>query len=271
LLIGGANISRQLDSLKKKPPILVGSPGRILELAAMGKLSLHYVKKIILDEGDRLLDADFMDNIRKIMKGTQRDRQLMYFSASLSPVSRERAASLMKDPELADTRQKTVPSAIRHYYIECERRDKHESLRKLLHISGLGRALIFVNSPFHINAVYEKLSYHGVKCAKIFGETDKEGRRLAVSAFAEGRVRFLVASDIAARGMDFPDVTHVINFDFPENAENYLHRAGRTGRNGSGGVCLSLVNTTERPRVDKFARELSVVIEAKTFRYGKLW
>ncbi len=269
LLIGGANITRQLEAIKQKPRILVGSSGRILELVEMKKLSLHFVKKIVLDEADRLLKDNFIGDVSAVIKKTQKDRQLLMFSASIHDDDRNRAA-VFSELVFIDLRKCMIPDTIEHIYIVCELRNKFETLRKLLHTRGVEKAIVFVNSPYHINAVCEKLNFHKIKSAPIYGEVKKAERAQAAADFASGRINVLVASDLVSRGLDVKGVTHIINLDFPNRTEDYIHRAGRCGRMGTRGVSASIVIPAEIEKLKKCGRQLKIEFSEKAVDFGKL-
>lgn len=270
-MIGNVNISRQIDKLKEKPHILVGSSGRILELIQKRKLSAQTVKTIVLDEADRLLDDNNRDSVKAVIKTTQRDRQLLLFSATFTPAVREQAEGLTQAAvwvELAD--ETKVPAGITHLYVVAEQRDKFELLRKLTGHLAVQKALVFINKSENILAVTEKLAYHGIAVAGLHGSSLKNERKKAMDDFRSGRVKLLVVSDLAARGLDIPDVTHVFNLEFPEDPKLYLHRAGRTGRAGKSGTVLSLVTSGEAALIPRLAKILNIEITAKKLLHGKL-
>lgn len=271
-LIGQVNIARQLDALKAKPQIIVGSAGRILELIQKRKINAQTVKTIVLDEADRLLDDANWKTVAAVVGTTLRDRQLLLFSATMPPPALTRAKELLREPELVAVRGGSeVPADIAHMYFLTEQRDKIELLRKLAHHLDIGRAIVFINNSDAIATMTAKLNYHGLAAAGIYGGAAKEERQKALADFGGGNVRFLVASDLAARGLDIPGIDYVINMDIPEEPQLYLHRAGRTGRAGRGGTAISLAAFREKDLLGKIARVLNISIKAKRLAGGRVY
>ncbi|CUH97363.1 hypothetical protein P22_3491 [Propionispora sp. 2/2-37] len=270
-IIGNVNISRQIDKLKETPHMIVGSSGRILELIQKRKIVAQTVKSIVLDEADRLLDDQNIDSVKNVIKTTLRDRQLLLFSATFSRTVQTRIKELLKDPVVVQVKaQAKVPADIEHFYFVAERRDKIEVLRKLTFHMNVKRALVFINQGDQVGVVTEKLNYHGFNAVGLHGGSLKNERKKAIEDFRNGKARLLVASDLAARGLDIAGVRHVFNLDLPEEAEIYLHRVGRTGRSGQKGTAISLVTAGEIQRLKKFAQALRVTVIAKKLLKGKI-
>ncbi|NLP41320.1 MAG: DEAD/DEAH box helicase [Veillonellaceae bacterium] len=272
LIIGNVNVARQIEKLKDKPHIIVGSSGRILELIQKKKISAPAVRTIILDEADRLLDDNNIDSVKAVIKTTLRDRQLMMFSATMPGPVLDKAKDLMREPGVISAKgQANVPQDISHMYLVAEQRDKIEMLRKLVGHLKIERALVFINKSDNIETMVEKLNYHGLKAAAIHGDADKHGRKAAIDAFRKGNIKLLVASDLAARGLDIPGITHVFNLDMPETAQIYLHRVGRTGRAGRSGTAISIVTVKEADLLKKFEKILKITIAAKKLARGQVF
>ena len=273
LIIGTAGIQRQIERLKEKPPLVVGSTGRILELIRRRKIQAHLVKTIVLDEGDRLLaDGNFAD-VQAVIKTTLRDRQLVLLSASVDGQTKKRAAELMKENALfldGTTQNIAVPKQIAHDFILTTHREKFVMLRKVLAGLKPEKAIVFLNNPENIEVTVDKLNYHGIAASGIYGQAGKLERKNALEDFRTGRVRVLVASDLGARGLDIVGVTHVINLDIPEDATHYLHRAGRCGRQGAQGHVISLVTPYERRWIHRYEKQWGLVFGQKDMAYGKL-
>ena len=268
-IIGNVNIKRQLESLKEKPHIIVGSAGRILELITMKKLKSHGVKTIVIDEGDRMIDEDNIEGVKAIIKTTLRDRQIMVFSATISLKVVEIAKTLMKDPEVIKVGDKSVVNPnIEHMYFVVEKRDKLILLRKLISATKPEKAIIFINKSDEVEITTSKLSYHGLKVEGIHGTSDKINRKKAIDDFNEGKIQLLVASDLAARGLDIAGVTHIFNLDIPENSKDYLHRVGRTGRMGARGLALSIVVERELDLIKSYEKDFNIEIQQKDIRMG---
>lgn len=270
-IIGSANIARQIDKLKEKPQIIVGSSGRILELIKKKKIVAQTVKTIVLDEADRLFDEHNFACVQDVIKTTLRDRQLLFFSATFPPAVIEKAKALMKEPTVIQVGGMTeVPKDISHMYLVTEQRDKVVLLRKLTYHLGVRRALVFINKSENIQEMTEKLNYHGLKAGGLYGSALKNERKKALEDFRRGKISLLVASDLAARGLDIQDVTHVFNLDFPEDPQIYQHRVGRTGRLGKSGTAISLVTSSEAIRLKKFAKILKIDISEKKLAKGNV-
>lgn len=273
LIIGTAGIRRQMERLKEKPQIVVGSTGRILDLIRKKKIQAHLVKTIVLDEGDRLMDDGNLAAVEAVIKTTLRDRQLVLLSASVSEEAEKRARGLMKEEVLfveGGTQTGAVPENIHHYFILTAPREKFLMLRKVLAGEKPEKAMVFLNNPENIEVTVDKLCYHGIAAAGIYGLAGKTDRKNALEDFRAGRVSVLVASDIGARGLDIPGVTHVINLDIPEDPTHYLHRAGRCGRQQAEGTAISLVTPYERRWIHKYEKAWGLKFRQKDMAGGKL-
>lgn len=244
-LIGSANIKRQIDNLKAKPHILVGSAGRILELIRKKKVLAHTIKTIVIDEVDKLLDKNNLPTVKDIIKVTPKQTQIMMFSATLNGKTLDIAKTLAEDINVVSVKNNKVNENINHNYIKTDSRKKVETLRKLLNALKSPKVLVFNNDSYTTNTSVEYLSFNNVKVAAIGGNGKMEDRKRALENFRKGKINVLIASDIAARGLDIKGVTHVVNFDIPEDSKDYLHRAGRVGRAGESGEVFSLVDDKE--------------------------
>ena len=270
-IIGEVNIARQIDKLKEKPHLLIGSAGRVLELIQKKKINAQTIKTIVLDEADRLLDDNNSAAVAAVIKTTQKDRQLLLFSATIPQETLVAAAQWLRDPvHAAIQNDSPLPSGITHVYFLAEARDKVVVLRKLLAGIQPERALVFVNTAPAIAETVAKLNFHGVAAAGLHGSANKAERQAAMQDYREGRVRILVASDLAARGLDIDGVDNVINLDLPETAQSYLHRAGRTGRAGASGRVFSIVDRGESRRIHSLRKSLRIAITEKQLSYGEI-
>lgn len=268
-VIGNVNIARQVEKLKEKPHIIVGSSGRILELIQKKKINAATIKTIILDEADRLLDDQNIDCIKAVIKTTMRDRQMLLFSATITLAAFTRAQELMREPVMISAAgQDKVAPEIEHMYIVSDQRDKTEALRKLARIIQGERGLVFVNKSEEIDLTVDKLNYLGLSAAGIHGSSVKTDRKKALEDFRAGRIQLLVASDVAARGLDIQGVDYIFNLDLPEDPQVYLHRAGRTGRAGREGIAVSIVNQREAAFISKIEKALQITIAARHIERG---
>ncbi|EJP6471314.1 DEAD/DEAH box helicase [Clostridium sporogenes] len=270
-IIGEANIKRQIEKLKEKPHIIVGSPGRILELIKKKKITAHTVKTIVIDEGDKLLDKNNIKVVKDVIKTTLKERQLMLFSATITESSLNIAKDLMKEAEVIKVKeQNTVNENIKHLYITGEHRERIEVLRKLIASINPKRAIVFINRNEEIELTTLKLQYHKIKAYGIYGAAEKEQRKKALEDFRLGKVQILVSSDLSARGLDIKDVTHIFNLDLPENPKEYLHRVGRTGRASEEGTAISIITEKEKALIRKYEKEFNINIEEKKIYKGTL-
>ncbi|HNR03232.1 MAG TPA: DEAD/DEAH box helicase [Bacillota bacterium] len=270
-IIGEVNITRQIEKLREKPNIIIGSAGRVLELIKRRKINAQTVRTIVIDEGDRMLDEHNLGTVREVIKTTLRDRQLMVFSATIGEKALSTAREFMKDPQVVriEDRGKISPD-IRHIYLAAEKRDKIEVLRKLAASMKPERAIVFINKSEELQLTAAKLKYHHLSACDISGSSSKEERKKALEGFRKGDIKLLVASDIAARGLDIKGVTHIFNLDLPEDPKGYLHRAGRTGRMGEPGTVVSIVTEREVPFLRKCERDLKIKIYEKIIARGKV-
>ena len=270
-IIGEVNITRQIEKLREKPHIIVGSAGRVLELIKKRKINAQTVKTIVIDEGDRMLDEHNLSTVKDVIKTTQRDRQLMLFSATISDRTLNTAKELMKEPQVIRVEDAGAANPnITHMYITAEQRDKIEVLRKLVATINPERAIVFLNKSEELQLLTTKLKYHHLNAYDISGSASKEDRKKALEGFRKGDIKLLVASDIAARGLDIKGVTHIFNMDLPADPRGYLHRAGRTGRMGEAGTAISIVTEKEVPFIRKCERELDIKISRKEVYKGAI-
>jgi superfamily II DNA/RNA helicase len=270
LLIGGTSMERQLDKLKAKPHVVVGSPGRIRDLMKMRKLKAQSVATIVMDEADRLLVGETLGVVRAILEYAPGTRQLVFASATEQPESTALMAELAPRVVTLKPGAAAVNEDITHLYLECEPRDKLKLLRQLLSAMNPERALVFAAQNDLAERVTSQLDHHGIAVAELHADFDKLDRKQAMDDFRAARVRVLVASDMAARGLDFPGVTHVFNVDAPRQSRAYLHRAGRTGRAGEKGVAVTILGEDELRLVKRYESELGITLTRVRLREGRV-
>lgn len=256
-LIGGANTARQIEKLKKKPTIAVGTPGRLNELVKAKKLKLHELHYIVLDEADQLLGRESRVMIKSFIDGSNHDRQVALVSATITDDIDALADEWMKEPVRLKVRLEDMPDQgkVIHSFMKVSVREKTDLLRKLSYIEGL-RGLAFVNNLDQLLMKETKLQYLNAPIAVLHAEMKKEERKNALESFRKGKIRILIATDVAARGLDISGLTHVIHVDVPHNQEQYLHRSGRTGRAGKDGEVLTLLTSFEEKEYKRYTREL---------------
>ncbi len=272
-IIGEANINNQIAKLKEKPQLIVGTPGRILDLIKKRKINCQTIKTVVIDEMDNLLDNTNEQTILDILKSMLRDRQLAAFSATASGHTMELLLQHMHDPAIVKIEQQArMNPNIDHFYLVGEQRDKFVQLRKLLHAldEEAERILIFMNDGPELDFLVDKLNYHKIRTYSLHGIVSKEERQRAMEDFRRGKIKILVSSDLAARGLDIPDITHVINMDFPAEPNEYIHRAGRTARGERKGQCFSLVNPRELAALRIYQREFGIKVMPVHLVKGKI-
>ena len=247
LIFGGVPINRQIRACAGGVDIVVATPGRLLDLLNQRAVTLSEVEVFVLDEADRMLDLGFMRDIQKIVGLLPKQRQNLFFSATMPKEIARFAASLLKDPvEVSVTPPSTTVERIAQSVIHVPNRDKQAMLHRLLGDPSIARALVFTRTKHGADRVVKHLNAAGIKADAIHGNKSQNARERALGAFRTGQSRLLVATDIAARGIDVDGVTHVINFDLPNIAETYVHRIGRTARAGADGAAISLCGEDER-------------------------
>ena len=264
--IGGANVKRQLEKLKKHPQIAVGTPGRMLELIKQKKLKMHEVKTIVLDEGDQLLVPEHTETVKQIIKSTLGDRQVVLFSATLPGPIVKLAKEFMNEAEVVTVEKDDTIDAekVDHIYFYTEPRERIKLIEKISRLKAL-KALVFVKDIGNLSVLAEKLQFKQIKASVLHSDLNKIERQKALKDFREGKTSLLIATDVAARGLDIQGITHVVHYDFPKDRNQYVHRSGRTGRFGASGTVISLVTEREERELKKFARELGVPVEVKRF------
>ena len=270
LLIGGTPLDRQLDKLKKKPQVVVGSPGRIAELIAKGKLKTKSLSAVVIDEADRLLNDESALAVRSIIQAAPPARQLIFASATSERRSLEEIAEIAPDVIMLQAGAAAVNANIEHFYLVCEERDKPDELRKLLHALDPERAIVFVHRNDVAERIAAKLAHHHIPVADLNAALYKEDRKRSMDGFRSGAIRVLIASDVAARGLDIKGVTHIFNFDVPTLSKAYLHRVGRTGRAGAKGLAVSLVTEIEARLIRRYEEELHIGLQQIRMREGRL-
>jgi superfamily II DNA/RNA helicase len=268
LLIGGTATTRQIDKLKARPHVVVGSPGRIAELIERGKLKTPHIRSIVIDEADRLLNEESLHWIEKIVGAAPPGRQLIFASATIEPQTRAVLGTLSPDAVMLRAGDAAVNENIEHLYLICEDRDKPDVLRKLLHAFDVPRSIVFVHRNDVAEEVAAKLAHHKLTVADLNAQLGKLDRKLAMDGIRSGSIRIMIASDLAARGLNIPEVTHVFNLDVPTLSRAYLHRVGRTARAGARGIAVSLVTETEARLVRRYEQELGITLQCVRLRDG---
>lgn len=258
LFVGGANLKRQVEALRDKPRIVIGTPGRLAELLNLKKLSVHFVKTVVLDEGDRLMAEEQLPSVKVLLKAAMRDVQVVLASATLSGKAADTAESIMKEPVTVTAAG--LDSAVTHTAVICQRREKYKALRTVIRSENITRGLLFLRSALEAEEAAERLNYHGIRTLALSSAEDGPARKAALNSLRDGGTAILAATDAAARGLDIQGLTHVINMDPPRDKTEYLHRAGRTGRMGKPGAVITLATENEGLMLRTMARSLNIDI-----------
>ena len=246
VMFGGVNINPQISSLRKPLDILVATPGRLLDHVQQKTVDLSGVEVFVLDEADRMLDMGFIRDIRKVLALLPKQRQNLLFSATFSDEIRSLARGVLNNPtEVSVARRNTASELVTQAVVMTEQSHKRDLVSHIIRESGWHQVLVFTRTKHGANRLAEKLSKDGLSAAAIHGNKSQAARTKALAGFKSGEVAVLVATDIAARGLDIDQLPQVVNFELPNVPEDYVHRIGRTGRAGSAGSALSLVDKTE--------------------------
>ncbi|PWL27990.1 DEAD/DEAH box helicase [uncultured Roseivirga sp.] len=250
VIFGGVNQNPQIRALRNGVDVLIATPGRLLDLVGQGHISLAHVEILVLDEADRMLDMGFHRDIKKILPLLPSKRQNLLFSATFSKEIKELAGSFLQDPVLVEVNpENSASEQVQQFLYHVDRKQKSEVVLKMIKEGDWQQVLIFMRTKHACNRLSVKLNKNGITAAAIHGEKSQGARTKALAGFKKGTVRVLVATDIAARGLDIPLLPYVVNFELPKAAEDYVHRIGRTGRAGANGEAISLLDAEEFPLV----------------------
>ncbi len=247
VIFGGVGQQPQVDALRRSPEILVATPGRLLDLMGQGFVHLNSIEMFVLDEADRMLDMGFIHDVRRIIKALPARRQTLLFSATMPQDIQDLADHMLVNPVRVEvTPQATTVEKIAQSVFFVEKKDKRALLEYLLEDGAVRRVLVFTRTKHGANKLAEQLERAHFQAEAIHGNKSQSARERALANFKNGKTRVLVATDIAARGLDVDDVTHVINYDLPNEPESYVHRIGRTARAGAEGTAFSFCDSDER-------------------------
>lgn len=266
VIFGGVGQASQVGALRGGLDILVATPGRLLDLMNQGHAKLNKVEIFVLDEADRMLDMGFINDIRKILPKLPAKKQTMLFSATMPKEIAELAAKILHQPKRVEvTPQSTTVEKIDQRIIHCKKADKYQLLRKIITEESSNLTLVFTRTKHGANKVVDYLNHYQIPCAAIHGNKSQTARETALENFKMGKIKVLVATDIASRGIDVKGVTHVINYDLPMEPEAYVHRIGRTARAGEEGDAISFCDETERDTLKKIERIIGIKLPADNY------
>jgi superfamily II DNA/RNA helicase len=250
LLIGGVQMGDQVKALEKGVDVLIATPGRLMDLFGRGKIMLNDCNLLVIDEADRMLDMGFIPDIEEICSKLPASRQTLLFSATMPPPIQKLASKFLKEPKRVEVaRPATANVNIDQRLVEVKAADKRETLRKLLREEGVKTAIIFSNRKSTVRELTTSLRRARFAAGQIHGDMDQSDRIAELDRFKSGEINILVASDVAARGLDVKDVSHVFNFDVPWQPDDYIHRIGRTGRAGAKGIAITLATREDADQV----------------------
>lgn len=263
-LFGGINTTGQADKLAAGADIVVATPGRLLDHIRLGNISLANVKHLVLDEADRMLDMGFITDIQQVIELTHTDKQILLFSATFPPAMKQFAGSVLRHPKYVQvTPENTTAETVRHVVYPVEQSRKQELLSELIGKKNWQQVLVFVNMKDVADELVSELVLDGIPAIVCHGDKTQGARRRALREFKEGKVRVLVATEVAARGIDIEGLPRVVNYDLPYLAEDYVHRIGRTGRAGNEGQAISFVAREE----EQVLVHIEELIEQQIKRY----
>ncbi|MCH7548196.1 MAG: DEAD/DEAH box helicase [Candidatus Krumholzibacteriota bacterium] len=246
VVLGGVPIGPQIRALSKKPDIVVATPGRLLDLTSQGHLRLNSIEMLVLDEADRMLDMGFIHDMRKIVKLIPKDRQTLLFSATLTQDIARLASNMLRNPSFVEVTPTAIESGkISQKVLFVRRSDKLALLSTILRDESVGRTLVFTRTKHKADRVMRSLTRDGISADSIHSNKTQNARGRALSRFERGTTQVLVATDIVARGIDVDGISHVVNYELPNDAESYVHRIGRTARAGADGTAYSFCDADE--------------------------
>lgn len=267
LFTGNAPMRRQIEMLKEKPVIICGTAGRLLELIRLQKLKTHELLACVFDEADRLVKKEMKNDTYELLEKMPKNTQLIACSATIN----EAVKNLIPDAEYLELPPEDVlRKKITHIAIYAEPRKKIDMLCKFLRVVHPEKLLIFASRQEQVRNITERLLFRKIECTALFSKQDKFERKLALDDFRQGKVRTLITSDLAARGLDIPGITHVVQMDFPEEKDFFIHRAGRTGRAGENGMNVVIGDEYEMRKYAALEKQLKIVVYPKILYDGKM-
>lgn len=259
---GGARIDKQISSLKKGAQIVVATPGRLIDLIKRKAVKLQTVDRVVLDEADEMLNMGFKEDIDAILEQTPQNKRVWLFSATMPKAVRQIAQNYMDNPkELVIGQKNSSPQNITHQFVMMKERDRYQALKRILDYYPDIFGLIFCRTRRETGQIADKLEREGYDVVALHGELSQSQRDAAMKKFRDKTVRILVATDVAARGIDVDNISHVIHYNLADDAENYTHRSGRTARAGKSGISIALINTREKSKVSQIEKAANIRFE----------
>jgi ATP-dependent RNA helicase RhlE len=270
LVLGGVSRYSQVKKMAPGVDILVATPGRLTDLVREGEINLSDTRWLVLDEADRMLDMGFIHDVKRIAKATHRDRQTALFSATMPAEIEGLARGIMKDPVHVEVApQGTTAVEIKQSVVLARVKQKRQVLSAMLADEAMRSVIVFTRTKHGADRVTRDLERDGFDAAVIHGNKSQNARQKALNGFRDGSVRILVATDIAARGIDVPGISHVVNYELPDEAESYVHRIGRTGRNGADGIAVTLCDPGENAKLRQVERIIRMKLDVTADHLGQ--
>lgn len=270
-LIGGAALKRQVEKLKLRPQLVIGTPGRIHELLKIRRLKLHEVNNVVIDEADQVFQLGSTKEVEVLLFNMGKERQIAFFSATYpEQMARFEGRWMRSTHRVQLTPEHRVSQTIGNYYILSDKRDKTDTARKIIRLLNPSSALLFLNDTNEIANWESKLAYEGFTVEMLYGDSDKQRRAATLERFREGRCQLLLATDVAARGLDIVGLPLVLQLDPAVDADHYVHRAGRTGRMGRDGTVITIVTPQELFIMEKFRKQLGIDLSERAMYRGQL-
>lgn len=267
LLIGGAPIKRQIEILKEKPQIITGTAARLVELIRLKKLKTNDLYAIIFDECDRLVKKEAFEDTDALRQSVSKECQIIGCSATINKSSRIFFAGT---ENVVMPQEDILTKNISHWAIYAENREKIDFLRKFIAAENPGKALIFTSRADQVENIYQKLTYKHVDCMALHAKADKQLRKSAIDKFRSGKCKILITSDLGARGLDIPNITHVIQMDLPDDEDFFVHRSGRTARAGKQGINVVIGDEYEMRKYAALEKKLGIIVYPKQLHNGKV-
>lgn len=271
LIQGGTDINRQLQRLKRNPQIIVGTPGRVLDLINLGQLTSHTAKHLVIDEADTMLEMGFKEDIEKIRQKMKKDMQVLLFAATFPPKVAAMTKGFMKQPQLIqiNPQEKLLPT-IENVIFRVRAGKKEETLLQLVQLYNPYLGIVFAKKREQVDDLVTQLHQGGFKVEGLHGDMQRGQRKQVMQRFREARSQILVATDIASRGLDIEGVSHIFNFDPPISVDQYIHRIGRTGRAGESGIAINIVVSGEAEKLKKIVAKLDQPFKEKVIVNGEI-
>lgn len=267
LFIGGSPLKRQIETLKEKPEIVIGNPARLVELIRLKKLKVQDVNTIVFDECDRLLKKELIDDTRILKELVNKDCRIIALSATIT----KQVKDFFKDAEtVIMPKEDILTKNITHWAFYAERRDKIETLRKILNAENYTKVLVFTSRIDQVSNIYTKLRYKNIDCMMLTAKADKKDRKAAIDRFRSGKTKILITSDLCTRGLDIPNISHVIQMDLPSDEDFFIHRSGRTGRAGQKGINIVIGDEYEMNQFAALEKKIGITVYPKEIYNGKI-